>query len=839
MAYFLCALLSDHLEQGTNILSYFWLPSGLYLGGLLLNRPARWPMLMVTAGLGDLVYNVISADSWPVPIWFLGHLGNTAGAALGASLVRTFVSKRPSLLNFKELLGVVVLGGMVGTSLSAFIGAAIMRLQDGTSPYWGSFTSWYASDLLGVILFTPAVIVWHPAIMRRAPLPRGMWGVEFSLLNLSLFSAIGLALYFHWLHQADPLFVSFPFVIWAAVRFGLPGATLAILVSTVTSNWFGALGYGTVSLVQLSHARRIIEGLVSQGVFAFVGLMPATVFTTLRKTRARDAIRTRTMTLLANGAKLQEVLDSIVLGVQAEDQDMICSILLLDQSGKRLVLGSAPTLPPFYSAGVHGMELGPDVGCCGAAAFLNRRIIAEDIRTDPRWVGFRELAERAVLRSCWSQPIHDSSGRVLGSFAVYHRQPLLPTSHDIELISAACDVAAVAAERKVLEERYLRGQRLESIGTLAGGIAHDLNNVLTPILMCAEILKNDEMAQSELELIDSIHVSAKRATDLVRQVLTFARGVEGARVALSVGLVVKEIESIVARTFPKNIAFHQEVAHELPLVLGDRTQLEQVLLNLCVNARDAMKDGGIIRIAAKELTLGAKAALAYPEFEPGRFVELVVEDTGVGMSPEVVDRIFEPFFTTKEIGHGTGLGLSTVLGIVRSHGGHIDVSSHLGLGSCFRILLPVDPAGSKVGSDHPEVETVRHGRNETILLVDDEVEVLRAAARTLAAFGYDVIPAENGKMALEAYKRHRPRIAAVVTDLMMPVMDGHDLIAGVRKLNPDLPVITVSGLKVSSEPPVPGSWKHLPKPFTSEQLVAAIGCVLDEAAQGRSTQASS
>jgi len=293
-----------------------------------------------------------------------------------------------------------------------------------------------------------------------------------------------------------------------------------------------------------------------------------------------------------------------------------------------------------------------------------------------------------------------------------------------------------------------------------------------------------------------------------------------------VGLIVNELQAIAANTFPKNIIFTQDLARELPPVMGDRTQLEQVLLNLCVNARDAMPDGGRLTIRGRERRVDEKSAAINPGVIPGQYVEIEVADTGCGMSPEVVQRIFEPFYTSKEMGRGTGLGLSTAMGIVRSHGGFINVASKPGQGSTFRMYLPALTAGFAVHNESEKVESLIRGDGELVLLVDDEPVILQTTTQVLVAFGYRVMVAGNGAEALEMVNLHRSKIEVVVTDMMMPVMDGRELVESLRAIEPDLPVITVSGLKAEKAIAGTGVKYHLAKPYSADGLLSVLAKVL-------------
>lgn len=389
-------------------------------------------------------------------------------------------------------------------------------------------------------------------------------------------------------------------------------------------------------------------------------------------------------------------------------------------------------------------------------------------------------------------------------------------------------VVADISERKKLEQQFLRAQRMESIGTLAGGIAHDLNNLLAPILMGIELLRLNEVHRSTGQVIDNMERSAKRAASLVRQVLSFARGVEGTRVPVQVRHVIHEVGEIVESTFPKNIEVRCDLANDLWTVLADPTQLNQVILNLCVNARDAMEGGGQLTLTASNVVLDAHYAAMNGGVSAGNHVQIEVTDNGCGIPAEIVDRIFEPFFTTKEPGKGTGLGLSTALGIVRGQGGFINVYSEPGGGTTFRILLP-----AQADAVAPGVESVWNrppaGRGELVLVVDDETSILEITRQTLEAFGYRVMTAEDGAHAVAVYAQHSRDIAVVITDMMMPTMDGPTLIAALRRISPAVPVIAVSGLSPHTQTHTSAAASteyFLTKPYTANALLVLLKDVL-------------
>jgi len=385
-------------------------------------------------------------------------------------------------------------------------------------------------------------------------------------------------------------------------------------------------------------------------------------------------------------------------------------------------------------------------------------------------------------------------------------------------------------EKKKIEAQMLRTQRMESIGTLAGGIAHDLNNVLAPILMSVEILKEkfrDDQSRRMLSILES---SAKRGADMVKQVLTFARGVDGERVLLQPRHLIREIAKIVSETFPNTIQLKTQLPENLWTTMGDATQLHQVLVNLAVNGRDAMPDGGTLSIIAENTVIEPSQTDNPASAKPGFYVVIKVSDTGTGIPRDVLDKIFEPFFTTKEMGKGTGLGLATVLGIVKSHDGFVQVQTEVNKGTTFLIYLPAmeDSPQPPTDGERPRLPL---GRGQLILAVDDEESVLSMTKETLETYGYRVLTARDGTEAVATYSEHRHEIHGVLTDMLMPFMDGPATIRVLRKLDPSVKIIAASGLMDSEK--VRDSTgmddiNFLMKPYTAEKLLNTVHKVIGD-----------
>ncbi len=376
-----------------------------------------------------------------------------------------------------------------------------------------------------------------------------------------------------------------------------------------------------------------------------------------------------------------------------------------------------------------------------------------------------------------------------------------------------------------LNEQLMRAQRMESIGTLASGIAHDLNNVLAPIVMSLGMLSESVRDPSGREMIELMQLAANRGADIVRQVLTFARGLGGERVEIQPRHMVQEIARIARETFPRSIEINCDFDRDLATMTGDPTQIQQVLMNLCLNARDAMPRGGQLMIHVANTDEVPSDALPPARNDTGRYVVFTVRDTGSGMTPAVRERIFDPFFTTKPVGKGTGLGLAVTLGIVERHGGSITVASEPGAGTTFQVYMPAASAGEgEEQQPHTEPEIPR-GRGETILVVDDEPSVRTVMAGILTKAGFAPLVARDGGEALLRLAECGGAVSLLITDLMMPGMDGLELIPRMRQARAGIPIIAMTGLgddDVRNSARALGVDRILAKPFSNAALLWSV-----------------
>ena len=510
--------------------------------------------------------------------------------------------------------------------------------------------------------------------------------------------------------------------------------------------------------------------------------------------QAEDALRESEMLYRNTASQLTTVLDNsldVICSVDAEDR-----VVLMNVASQR-VFGYSPA------------EI---VG----TSYLDA-IVPED----------RERTRLVLAAARAGTPVRSFENRCYRKDrSIGHLQWTVQWSEEEQILFC---VGRDITDAKQLEVQFLRAQRMESIGTLAGGIAHDLNNVLSPIVLSIDLLKLGEADPRRTDILTIIEASAQRGADMVKQLLSVAREVELEHVAVRVGDLLREVKKIADETFLKTIEVRLDVDDDLWIVEGDPTQLHQVLLNLCVNARDAMPGGGTLSLSAHNVALDDKDARAFIDAVAGPYVVVEVQDDGTGMTANVLDRAFEPFFTTKGIGKGTGLGLSASQAIVRRHGGYVRVSSEPGIGTTVAVYLPATPALIGAPPDDAQHDMPR-GSGELILVVDDDEGVRQITQQILETFGYRTLSAADGAEAIALHAIHQDEIALVITDMMMPNMDGLTLITALLRADPDLTIIAASGLNANEIVLAArqlGVAQFIAKPFTAELLLNAVRSALD------------
>jgi PAS domain S-box-containing protein len=505
---------------------------------------------------------------------------------------------------------------------------------------------------------------------------------------------------------------------------------------------------------------------------------------------------------------------------KAKEQKIQEQAALLDIATDAIVVRDLDNAIQFWNKGaesIYGWPATEAIGKQTTELFyvdvpLEATIAANAVRQQGAWQGELNKVTKAgkavIVESRWTL-VRDEAGN--------------PRS----ILSVDTDIT----DKKSLEQQFLRAQRLESLGSLASGIAHDLNNVLTPILGAAQLLPLTlpNLDARNQRLLNMLLESSKRGSGLVKQILTFARGMDGQRTVLQARHILVEIISVARHTFPKSIAIHLDLdSEDLWLVNVDATQIHQVLMNLFVNARDALPDGGQITATAANIVIDAADPKPQLQLPMGSYISIAVTDTGIGMSPELRDRIFDPFFTTKET--GTGLGLSTAIGIVKAHGGSIEVESQVGRGTCFKIYLPAILPWRGVANDSQEVESpavtaARHdGKGRLVLVVDDELAIRDIAKESLEEYNYRVMLASDGIEAISIYAQTHHSMAIVLMDMMMPNLDTRSTIKALQRINPQVQIVVMSGSDTNLESMVDRQTvkAFVTKPFTTAAMLQAL-----------------
>ena len=665
-------------------------------------------------------------------------------------------------------------------------------------------------------------------------------------------------------------------------------------------------------------------------------------------------IHAEVLEMLVKGASIQESFSKMLDLVDQMLEGISSSIMVMEDNGLYLKPVAGPHLPVDWLKRLDPLRIGRKAGSCGTCAFSGRRVIVENIETDPLWERGRRLALSFGLKACWSEPIKSEKDKILGTFAIYSYEPRSPSHAEIEVIESIANLAATIIQKNIAEktlreseekyrllfenandaifvvqdqsikfpnprtlelagysaeelakvpfddllhpedkalvvDRHIRrlageedlpttysfrvinkigdevlielsavpitwegrkatlnfvrditqqkkietqlqeAQRMEAIGTLAGGIAHDFNNILGIVLGYAELAMDDVPEWNPAwHNLGEIRKASLRAKDVVRQLLSFARKSEIMKKPTNLIPVVKESLNLLRSSIPRSIEIRQNIPEDVDSILADPTQMNQVLINLCTNAHHAMPEGGVLEASLKNVELDEDAAAKYPDLKPGRYVNLTVSDTGQGINPELKDRIFDPYFTTKEIGKGTGMGLSVVHGIVKSHKGAISVDSDIGHGTTFSLFFPVV---KEEAVSEPEMDEKLPEGNERILLVDDEESIIYVGRLRLERLGYKVEARMNPVEALEIFRADPDRFDLVITDMTMPQMNGDQLVKEVLKIHPDMPTILCTGFseRIDEEKAKSiGIRKYIEKPINSSKLAKIVRKVLDE-----------
>jgi PAS domain S-box-containing protein len=674
------------------------------------------------------------------------------------------------------------------------------------------------------------------------------------------------------------------------------------------------------------------------------------------------------LALIMAHTPLANVLEAICAEIEKRYNGLLCSVLLLESDGTTLRSSAAPSLAKEYSQAIDGLQIGPRAGSCGTAVYRKQQVIVSDIINDPLWSDYRQLALRHSLRACWSTPIASQNGRILGTFAIYYREPRTPDAEHLQLIAHATQLAGIAierdqakaelraaesryrtlverlpaityvaelgaegpwhyvspqiesilgfspaewlsapanwmdriqpedrhialaaekrfqetqelfqaeyrmlardgrvlwfrdeavllrdtdsqkllmqgvmydiTERKRLEDQLRHSQKMEAVGQLAGGVAHDFNNLLMLIQAHNERLR-ERLTVNDAAHKDAVEIehAVVRAASLTRQLLAFSRKQVLQPKVLDLNVVLADVAKMLDRLIGKSIELKVEQGQFLWRVKADPGQMEQVILNLAVNARDAMPQGGKLVIETCNVEIDEAYARSHESVSPGRYVRLTVGDTGIGMDTQTQARMFEPFFTTKEPGKGTGLGLATVYGVVKQTGGWIWVASEPGEGTTFEIYLPQieEVEKSMTISAKKAIPATAPTGTETVLLVEDQDGIRDLVGEFLRRKGYTVLHAVDGEEALRLAEHH-DEINLLLTDVLMPNIGGRELAERLTQERPRMKVLFMSGYTEQTSlggEAVGQPAAVLQKPFSMDNLARKIRNVLDEGDSSR------
>lgn len=491
---------------------------------------------------------------------------------------------------------------------------------------------------------------------------------------------------------------------------------------------------------------------------------------------------------------LPQTLESMVHILESKNPGLRCSILLLDDENQYVSVGAGPSLPAEYNQAVEGLRIGPFVGSCGTAAFWNTSIVVENIAEDPLWKELRDAAKHAGVAACWSHPVTATNGDVLGAMALYCNEPSSPAQFQMDGLEVAARMVGLAIERDRLEGRMKVAVNIEALAVLAGGIAHEFNNILSSILGNTQLIAAtlDKECEAQVMLAD-IEKSSQRATELCDQMLTYSGRGAFTVETFDCNELIRELNKMWTPTMPCNASLTYSLS-EAPLgIRADKSQMQQLVINLITNACEAMgpKQGRISISTSTRNYSGEELRLDHPhaDLNAGPYVLISVSDTGGGMPASAMRRAFDPFFTTKSANRG--LGLTAVQGIVQKHNGAIELKVDPGVGSTLSVLLP--QVSISVEEPVACLPAQPRGKSARIMIVDDEEPVRTVTARMLHHGKYETVLASNGAEAIEIYRREGKSIDCVILDLSMPDLDGSDVYFELRKIDRSVRVILSSG----------------------------------------------
>jgi PAS domain S-box-containing protein len=1061
LAYWILAEASWDLSYRNHTNVTFWMPGGFAFAALLLSDTSLWWALLTAGALANTIFDIRHGAWLGLTLTYVGS--NAFQAFVMAYVVRRFVVRTPRLNDLREFLAMAVFSVVLSLGPASLLTAMAQNLAGSGSGYLDTVVTDWMSNAVPILTVSPLVLAWaSPSEPGERWWREPLRLVEAAACVLGLVSIDVILMRFPGGGIAATSFIFIPFILWAALRFGVRGASVlnfilsiaivygadvlkngappeAMILGGYVPTLYGylsicslvglipaiALGERSLLLSQLGESeerfrnlaeaanegivisefgrildindqilrmfgyrreeiigrkiedfvdpearalvrQRISEDLESPSMHwmvrkdgsKFLGETRPKVMRSgkraLRMAAVRDVTerkqeeallsgQNQALEMIAAGRPLTEILTRIIGVIESQSVGMLGSILVKDGGVLRHLAG--PNLPPEFNLTADLLVIGEGQGSCGTAAHRLQPVMVEDVETSPLWAIHAPLARKFGIRSCWSTPIVDARQRLLGTFALYHRYPCLPTPRQRELIDTVTHIASVAMSRSVdeaalklsdfsvhqsatpsfwvtrdarirrvnpaacevlgygeqellsmratelglrfqadtwdedwlgarerkrlrfeqkytrkdgtsilldidlnwfefegteynfivldnvteqrqLEEKLRQAQKMEAIGQLSGGIAHDFNNLLTVIQGNLGMIRISTVVPGSIgEALDEIGNAVSRASNLTEQLLAFGRKQVMQSQDVELSEVVRGFSNMLRRVIGETVEVSLDFAGEGLPVRADRSMLEQAMLNLCLNARDAMPKGGVLSLKTSKVVLGPDDLKGMPSGRPGTFARLAVADSGIGIAPENLKHLFEPFYTTKEVGKGTGLGLASVFGILQQHEGWVSVQSQVGTGSTFSVYLPLRPVTRTEARPVTQKPEVPRG-TETILLVEDDPAVRLVANKALLRLGYRVLVATNGKEAIELWDRCKDDVSLLLTDMVMPGgMGGAEVARTCVEQKPSIKVIFMSGYSADlagTDIGATGGTSFLGKPFEIAELAAAI-----------------
>jgi signal transduction histidine kinase/CheY-like chemotaxis protein/integral membrane sensor domain MASE1 len=759
VVYFVLAAYAVSLPFQPRLPLLIWPAHGLALGVLLVAPVRRWPAYLALVLVATLAVGLQMGASWQRIAATMAV--NAAQPLFVAAGLQRLAAPRVTIDTIKGVTAFLI--GMIPLVAAMSILDAGFSYLHTNAPFREQWSVTFVSTLLGMLLTAPLILAWsrHGLVealeLTRAKLPE----------LLALY--VGLIITSHYVFGTRPqvsgfvpplIYLSAPFLIWAALRFGLRAATLGLAIFGLICYWHTAHGFGPFSVDGIADVRSMLH---LQGYLATI--VVTTLFSAALLVERQDAVRETEAWRHRHEAVIR------ASGNLLYEYDPLTATLVWD-GDTRSVLG---TLPDKISTVRRWME----------------RVHPED---RIRLKGLRQqLLSGTISHIAIEYRFRRDDGEftTIGVNAYRTEDPANPTAHRvIGFVKDVSEKVRAEEERLRLEAQLKQAEKMQAVGHLAGGIAHDFNNILGAILGYGELAQRKAADSDMKRYIDTIMGAGNRAKALVTQILSYSRAEGVARMPVIVTPIAQEVVDLVRGSSPAGIEVRLAVDAEETTVLGDPTRLHQLLMNLCTNAVQAMGGGGAVELSLAMETIAEPRKVRTGTIPAGEYVRISVRDTGHGIAPEVIDRIFEPFFTTKPAGRGTGLGLALVHSVVMEHKGFLDVASELGRGTTFTVWIPQIHAAEGAID---ELETLPMGAGQVILAVDDELDVLHALEEMLAQLGYEPVGFGSSREALEAMRAHPRRFDAVVSDEVMPELIGTQLAKELRKLNPTLPVVIASG----------------------------------------------